>query len=295
MSENITHTAVVDDCRRLALSWPAICAPFKEALRHHHDTTRLGGLTRWGDRFTVELLGRYAETWEKGDGKERAGARLAFVLGWLCHRAADRQMKPVFRAADPDCEESPTDCSIYHDVFLFLEVYGSGAEEPYSPATLEAPLESLSAGDVRAADVEELLRAVLQRALLGLHTLKPDARDIEGWLDGLLDLRQEYRVSIPRYAKALAEPDAGKVRRFIEEVNFYDPADPLIRLARSIQRNGPADVPMEEALEAAGGGSHYARALRRGCRYLQTGSEYFTGRITEEEGRERLDIGLPDY
>ena len=29
LSENITHTAIVDDCARLALSAPRICAAFK--------------------------------------------------------------------------------------------------------------------------------------------------------------------------------------------------------------------------------------------------------------------------
>ena len=53
MSENITHTAVTDDCARLALDSPAICDAFKLCLREHLEIARLGGVTRSGDRFTT--------------------------------------------------------------------------------------------------------------------------------------------------------------------------------------------------------------------------------------------------
>ena len=45
MSENITHTAVTDDCRLLCLHSPDICEAFKECLRAHHNVARLGDMT----------------------------------------------------------------------------------------------------------------------------------------------------------------------------------------------------------------------------------------------------------
>ncbi|MGD2174143.1 MAG: hypothetical protein PVJ27_01980 [Candidatus Brocadiaceae bacterium] len=296
MSENITHTAVCDDCCRLILHDTDTCAAFRESLSSHHDAARLGGVTRWGDRFTVDLLGRYREAWPARSEEDRALPRkLAFVLGWLCHRAADRQLKPVFRATDPDCDRSPTDCSIYHDVFLFREVYDEGRRAPYAPAVLEQPPESApAAGALNVAEIEELFRLLAQRALLALHTLMPDPDEADGWLERLFERRQRFRVDIGRYAEAFADPDPDKTRRFIEEINFYDPEEPLIRLARGLQHGEPVEsVPLQEALDGAASGCIYARTVRRGCLYLRAANGYFLGRLEEDEVRRRLDIGEP--
>jgi len=293
VSENITHTAVTDDCARLALHSPAICAAFKEVLGQHLEIARLGGVTRGGGKFVVPLLDELRQSWParaQGDVMEQ---KLAFVLGWLAHRAADLQMKPIFHAVDGDCPHDPTDCSVYHDVFLFREVYGGGREEPYAPEMLEATMASAPAA--RAFEVEEiesLFRSVWQRALIGLHTFIPDAEDIDVWLERLFKTRQLFYVDIQRYAGAFADPDPDKVKRFIVDVHFYEGQDPLIRLARSIQRGAPeAGIDLQEALDAAASQSQYARALRRGYLYLQAASDFFERRIDEQTFRDRLERG----
>lgn len=293
MSENITHTAIVDDCARLALHDRRIGEPFQQVLREQLEIARLGGITRSGDRFTADLLERFRRRWPEEGGEEGLRRKLAFVLGWLCHRAADRQMKPIWRSM-PSQTASPTECSIYHDVFLFREVYRCGHRGPYSPQVLEeAPDRSATDGS-RQDEVEQLLRTYWRRALLSLHTFKPDSDDIEGWLERLFDARQRFRVEIRRYAEALANPDPQKVRRFIEEVNFYDASEPLIRFARSVQRGAPEEsIDLDEAFEAAAEGSQYARALRRGLGYLRAGSAFFEGRLERDVLEDRLDIGKP--
>jgi hypothetical protein len=285
MSENVTHTAVVDDCARLARVWDAICPEFKLALERHLDTARLGGITRAGDRHTPALLRHLRERRDELAGDETLRQKLAFTLGWLCHRAADRQMKPVFRAADPDCPRSPTDCSVYHDAFLLREVYGGGSENPYAEGLFDA---------ASPREVEDLFRALLQRALVAMHTFIPDEDDVHAWLGRLFAARQRWHVDLDRYAEALAGPDPDRVRRFITDVNFYDAADPLIRMARSLQQGeAEASEDVEAALEAAAGQSQYALALRRGLLYLRAASDYFEGRLGDEELNDRLDIGRP--
>ncbi len=283
MSEQITHTAVTDDCARLALHAHETCAAFRAALADHMDVVRLGGITRGGDHFTVDLLGRLREARPQQGGERRPQQKLAFVLGWLCHRAADRQMKPVFRSTDPDCPRRPTDCSVYHDVFLYREVYACGEREPYAPDFL----------DVQPAGLERLFRLLLQRSLLAMHTFIPGGEDIDAWLDAVIDRRQQFTVDIARYAEAFARPDPDRVKRFITDVDFYDPEDALIRLARALQRGEATDVDLEEAVSAAAEGSQYARALRRAFLYLRSAGEFFEGRLPESEVRERLDIGKP--
>jgi len=272
MSENITHTAVTDDCARLASYSPTICAPFKDALSQHLDIARLGGVTRSGGKFVISLLGRYREAWPGSDSNGLVAQKVGFVLGWLCHRAADRHMKAIFHAVDGDCVEDPTDCSVYHDVFLFRTVYARGQGEPYTPGIL-----SLDAGGL-----EDVLRSLWQRALVGMHTFIPDQEDIEGWLERLFKTRQQFYVAIERYAEAFANPDPNKVRRFLDEVNFYQDQDPLIRLARSIQAGTPeTGIDLPAALAAAATQSQYAQALRRGYLYLEAASDYFEGQINE--------------
>jgi hypothetical protein len=282
LSENITHTAVTDDCARLAIYSPSICAPFKEVLAQQLEIARMGGLTRSGGNFVVSLLGRYREQWpDAGDGGLLA-QKLAFALGWLCHRAADLQMKPIFRAVDANCAEKPTDCSVYHDVFLFREVYVGGQGEPYAPEIL-----SLDVGEL-----ESVFRSLWQRALIGMHTFIPDQEDVDGWLERLFETRQRFYVDIRRYAEAFAQPDPDKVRRFLDEVNFYDARDPLIQLARSIQVGAPEiEIDLTVALNAAATQSQYAQALRRGYLYLEAAGGYFVGQIDEEALADALERG----
>ena len=293
MSENITHTAVTDDCARLALHSPAICTAFKEVLEQHLDIARLGGVTRSGGKYVVPLLDDMRQSWPARVQDGVMEQKLAFVLGWLAHRAADLQMKPIFHAVDGDCRHDPTDCSVYHDVFLFREVYGSGQEEPYAPEMLEATMASAPATQAfDVGEIESLFRSVWQRALIGLHTFIPDQEDIDGWLERLFKTRQLFYVDIRRYASAFADPDPDKVQRFIVDVHFYEGQDPLIRLARSIQRGTPdAEIDLQEALEAAASQSEYAQALRRGYLYMQAASDFFERRIDEQTFKDRLERG----
>jgi hypothetical protein len=293
MSENITHTAVTDDCARLALYSPEICEPFKTALGERLEIARLGGVTRSGGKFVVPLLERLRQEWPVRQGSDGLVDKLAYVLGWLCHRAADLQMKPIFHAADGACALDPTDCSIYHDVYLFRKVYGSGQEEPYVPETLEVGMESSAAARaLQVNEIEGALRAMWQRALIALHTFIPDQEDIDGWLERLFKLRQRFYVDLRRYAEAFADPDPDKVRRFIVDTHFYDRQDGLIRLARSIQR-GESDgtIDLEAAVRDAASQSQYAQALRRGYVYLQAASGFFEGRIDRDALMDALERG----
>lgn len=284
MSESITHIGVVDDAARLALHAGDICESFKLVLRNHLDLARLGGVTRHGDLHNPGLLESFRERWPD----EGLAPKLAFVLGWLSHRAADRCMKKLFRALDPECPLSPTDCSVYNDVCVFQEVYDAGRKEPYIHAIL---------GDqnIDVSVAEELLVGMWRRTLIRMHTFKPGDADIEPWLDNVVRFQQEMRVDLKRYAKALVGPDPDKWRRFIEEPNFYDRQDALLRLVRSIQRGTPeSSIDLDDAMAKAVGGCQYARCLERAFRYIKAANEFWGCRIQMEELKTRLDIGLPE-
>jgi hypothetical protein len=295
LSENITHTGIVDDCARLAGRWDAICAPFRLCFREHLEFARLGAVTRAGDTHNPRLLGLLRDRWpEKGD-EPLTQHKLAFVLGWMGHRAADRQMKPVFRSADPDCPRKPTDCSVYHDAFVLREVYGGGSGDPYSPFVVaRQPSGHPAAGAVPVEALEDLFGVIWQRAMIRMHTFSPDNDNVEVWLERLFEERGRLYVDIHRYTEALLEPDPDKVRRFIEDVDFYDADDAIIRIARGLQRG--EDVKggaIGDAVAASARQSHYAQAVGKAMGYLQAASDYFERKLDEDTLNERLDIGKP--
>lgn len=284
MSENITHIAVCDDCLRLMSQMPRICGAFKQAVTDYLDIAHLGAVTRSTDSFNPGLLKRLRDNWADRKPKDNFESKLAYSLGALCHRAADRTMKPVFKQAAPDDPQSPKDVSIYHDIFLFREVYKDGVEKPYSPEMfgMKTPF-------------EEHFRVLLQRALLSIHTFIPDRANAEAWLDKLFSLRQSFYVEIARYTEAYYHPDPQKTQRYVIDVNFYDADDDLIRLARAIQTGD--DVGKSAVDEAFGSGrneSKYAQALAHGLRYLIAANQFFNSDMPLDELKIAFDIGKPD-
>lgn len=288
MSERITHTAVLDDCFRLVGASDAICDTFKAVANEHLELARLASATRSGDSFTVPLLERLRTEWPHRKPEDGLEPRLAFVLGWLCHRAADRQMKPVFRAADQKTGKSPTDCSIYHDVHVLKKVYGVDPESPYSES-------AAGAATPCPAEQWEIMRDVfhtlLQQSLIELHTLVPDPEDAWGWIDRLRQRQQGFGVDITRYARALADPDPDKVKRYIEETHFYSEDDAMVGLAREIQGGGAVDSERIDAATRCDPESHYGQALSKAFMYVVSAGSFFEGRIDTAQLQLEFDIG----
>ncbi len=288
MSENITHTAILDDCFRLMAAHNKVCDAFREVMRDQVRFARLGGITRRGDFHSVGLLTSIRQRWDGRSTDDKLEPKLAFILGWLTHRAADRQMKPIFREVEPGRPVSPAHSSVYQDAFIFHEVYQSGKASPYHPQTF-ADTPDVAPG-IDAAALEELIRVLLQRALIELHTLIPDDENIEGWLENLFDRQQRFYVDRERYAQAVANPDPEWVRRGIEEVNFYDRDEPIIQAARAIQHGQSAGVVAAVAAEAR---SHYAQALKMGCGYILAASDFFSSDMAPAELEALFNIGKP--
>jgi hypothetical protein len=179
------------------------------------------------------------------------------------------------------------------DLFVFKEVYGSGQGEhvaPLTPDVLDVPRTEA------AAALERHFQTLLRRALIAMHTIKPDPEHIHDWLERLLDGLQTFPKSLHQYAELNAEWDPDKVRKYLVEKRFYGRDDVLIRLARDVQR-GATVAPQQvvEACEATGRShSRYARALAKAIDYLVAAGELFDGRIDLDEGRRRFDVGVPE-
>jgi hypothetical protein len=289
MSENITHVAIVDDALRLASVGLEAHPALAEALEKHRNLARLGGVTRRGDFHTVALLTRIRDEWDQRQPAQRLAEKCAFVLGWLAHRAADRQMKPLFREVDGDCKLSPKDCSVYQDVFVLKEVLQDGA--PYGPFLLKPGAHPASPEKV--AELEDLIRTLTQRALIGLHTLIPDDEQIESWLEQLFKRIQPFTVDLKRYAEAYLNPDPELWRRFIEEVHFYDARDHLIQAARTVQRGTRVSRQTVLAAAAQPATSHYAQTLQCAWRYLDAANAFLKGDLDAESLKVTLELFQP--
>jgi len=299
MSEHITHTAVFEDSARLALHSSTICDELKLSLRKHHAIGQLASITRHGAKFFVQLLNTYRDQWPTRKAGDFTEEKLAFVLGWLCHRAADRQFKPVFRYSNPEhySEErsGPSDSSIYEDTVIFREVYANGNKDPFIPSSLDFGMDSHPAAKAVSVDeVQDLFGGIWQRSLLELQTFIPQDDNLDEWLDLVFARLEPYTVDVNRYSEAYHRHDPDLYKRFITDINFYDATDPIILLARSIHR-GAVDytIDLSKAVEAAEKQSLYAQALHKGYGYLQAASDFFEHIIDLDEFSVKLHIGMP--
>ena len=327
MSENVTHVAVCDDVVRLAARHPWVPAEFNRALERHLDIARLGAATRSADRWSAELIAWARDNWPAGEetaeaDAAREGAReawegrksasdpvkkLAFVLGALTHRAADRLMKPLFAYASEHYGPGASkDATIHCDVFVFHELYASGQggtepvvngtalptalKNPYQRAVFEAP-----SGEGKR-QLEAYFRVVWQRALISMHTFSPQRDDVHGWLDRLFANLQDFYIDLEHYERVITQPEPEKFKRYLEDTHFYDRTDPLIVAARGIQRG--QEVPpaaVEAALAATNDqSSRYARALQKGLGYVLSGGRLWRREIDEAETKRGFDVGVAE-
>ncbi|HEV2123547.1 MAG TPA: hypothetical protein VGW38_12330, partial [Chloroflexota bacterium] len=239
MSENITHVAVCDDVIRLASIHPEVHPYFNQVLTQHLDVARFGAGTQSADKWTAELISWAREEYARpaSERDPRLGEKLAFVLGALTHRAADRLMKPIiYYPEKTEGHEGFVEATTHCDIFVFNEVYGGGEgpnAEPYPRAILQGPTTEAQ------RQLEEYFRVIWRRAIIAMHTFSPDRMDMHSWMDKLLTTLQQFPMSMERYARIAAEWDPEKVRRYLIETHFYDRDDALIRCARGIQHARP--------------------------------------------------------
>ncbi len=301
MSEYITHNLVYDDTARLAQLSAEINEPIKEAYRTLEMAGRLGSGTRKGGTYMTQLLTQLRERWNIQNPADEDRTILAFTLGWTAHRAADRWFKPVYAKlnADFDTDERkqyPAPIRMYHDVILYQEIMDHGRGVPYSPGLLDRYMEGHpAAGAMSVSHVENLFAAHLQRSLVGLHSFTYEEEDLDEWLTKFFVRTEPIYVDIDRYARYYHEPDLDSLRRFILTPNFYDREDPIIALARSIQR-GEMDesIDFEKALAQAKQGSQYAKGLWLSLRFTKACSDYFDGSIDAETAEDLFNMQHPD-
>lgn len=301
MSDLLTHWAVFEDIRRLAGIDPRMSADLARIIESERQFARLGSVSRGGVRFMPQILGRARDEWpavsrQGGAARDLLARKIAYALGGIAHFPADYILKPLMSrlagadwnathhemqkgTASPEATEAIQEISVYYDLKVFREVYLSGAEEPFNRYLFaESTIEPVRA-------LEEFVTSLFQRSLLAAHTLAPDTKNLDAWLDNLISQVQPLYLSIGRYVRVFLEPDPQKVRAYGVETDFYVADDPAVLAARTVHRGGslsPADLEKALAEDANRGG--YGKAVALGLRSLRQASDYW----------ERKSNDLPD-
>ena len=298
MSDHIAHLGICDDTFRLALVLDDIEPTFKRLMCEERETAHMGSITRQADKWSADVIARCRDEMAMAEGDPLAPRKLAFVLGSLTHRSADRHTKPITRCW-PGNDDNGTaggnanESKIMQDIFVFREVYGQGFGDdagPFPHAVLHVPTSEAE------TQFEAYMRILWRRALIAMHTFHPDSGHIDDWMTAFLKGLQTFPKSLTQYAELNANWDQAKVRKYLIDKHFYDRGDVIIRLARAIQHG--STVRSEQVAGAMGqtskANSRYARALKRALEYLLAAGRLYRGEIDVDAAKTAFDVGVPE-
>ncbi len=295
MSEHIVHTAVLEDTFRIAGGLPGIPESFREVMRDFEAFAQLGCITVSGDTFSFRLLEEYKPLWAGRD--ELLKAKTAFVLGWVSHRACDREMKPIWRepklkgrGSDVDPNLSPTECSVYHEGVMFNRYYAN--DPKFRLAVYPQELAQVPGSDYIDLDRAALfIQQAFGASYMNIQTLPEDA-DPQTFFEEMCMRAQKFYVDPQRYTRSAGSPDPELTEEYVTGINWVDDNDRIVRLALRL-RAGESPSPDEyQAAYDSVPESHYGKALRLSLSYILTAAEYFErADMGMDELKERLDIG----
>jgi hypothetical protein len=283
MSEYITHIAVQEDTARLALHSQDICEAFKTCFRDHALAARLGSSSRGNSTFIVQNLHHFKNLWAGRRPEDRLGDKLAYTLGWITHRAADRYFKPRYGTFDKNPENlHPVEIRILHDVVVYEKVYQNGKMPPFSTGFAERDMKSHPAAKLLdASKAENLFGPMYQSDFLVLQSF--DVSSSEELIKGINKKFPAFTVDFNRLIDAIDNPSDENRQQMIEAPNFYDENDEIIKMARNLQHGKSVDgMSLKNALGISGT-SQYAETLIKSFNWIQEASDYFDGRSQRDK------------
>lgn len=299
MSEHIAHIAIYEDTSHIIRHSGHFGEAFKQSLRQHPDAGLLSSGARGNHLFAIPLVEKVRDNWEKGFKTERYGEMLAAAIGWLSHRAIDLQVKPNY-IKQKDIKNprfSNYEQQIYCDALVFDKVYGGGIHPSASPmvelskATLEYHMASHPGAElVHVPHLEPLVVAMVQQQLLAMRRFNQEATTPEDWFRAYEDEYQKTSENLEVYIEAFSNPDPLKTKKYLEEPNFYNQEDDIIRLARDLQHRGTSSIDVEQAVEKGKEQSHYAQGLSRSYRFNKSAQGFFNKKISKDQVYDQVEI-----
>lgn len=296
MSEYIVHVAIMQDCFNMMLHSSLFDARLKEVVMQERNFGEAASTTMSGDKYTWRIMEDLRTRWAGRTADDKLEPKLAFVLGWVSHRAADRQMKPVFRAAvDPETRATiGNDCTLYDEAEIYKAYYMGRPNDPYKDV-YDILLTDQSANPLNVEATKKLFNGMLKMAFMRMHTMKPnltyDVDGIEAWIDNIHTLLQQFKINIEMEAQIVAAPDPAKHKKYIEDTCFFSDEDSLIAIAKQLRNGEQVDSARIDEAITTRQKSDYAIALQTALRYTRACNDYLFGDMTTDELRDALDIG----
>ena len=296
MSEHITHIAVYEDLARIIFNDPQVCDAFKTCIKNKYDSGLLASGTRGNHKYSIPILDKYKDKWESVKDDRQVQIQIAYAIGWLTHRAADRRLKLVFAEAedDPNPLYTNDNCRIYQDAITFSKVYAGGKKpclsprERISPATFDYNLKTHPAAiSMDVPKGEPLFTRLWQADMIRKHVFLDQEKDFAKWVDTFVYRYQYMTEDMRRYEEAFHNPDPQLMKRFYDEDNYYNDSDDIILYVRAIQDGQKSPGDLENAVYKAKEQSLYAQSLRQGVLYIRGASDYFTGK-TDINGLQQI-------
>lgn len=276
MSEYITHIAVQEDTARLAIHSKDICDAFKLCFKDHALAVRFGSSSRGNSTFIVQNIHHFRDLWSSRKAEDRLEDKLAYTLGWITHRAADRFFKPRYGIFDKNPENlHPVEIRILHDVVTYDKVYQNGAMPPFSTGFAEHDMKSHPASKLLdASKAENFFGPMYQSDFLNLQSFEVGSGT--EFLERVDKQFAEFTVDFNRLADAIDRPNEEEMHQMITAPNFYNEDDPIIKIARNLQHGKPAEgISLQEALNTEKA-SQYAQTLTKAYNWILDASDYFS-------------------
>ncbi|WKN44995.1 hypothetical protein [Tunicatimonas pelagia] len=276
MSEYITHIAVQEDTQRLALHADEICEAFKTCMRESPDAMRMGSASRGNSTFIIQNIHHFRDLWKERKPEDRLEDQLAYTLGWITHRAADRYFKPRYGIFDKNPENlHPVDIRIYHDVVMYDKVYGNGKNSPFSAGFAEENMQSHpAANQINVTQAEAIFGPLYQADFLALQSFD-GVKSGKEFMNRMESQFATFTVDFKRLVNLVNNPVLEDMQQMIIAPNFYNDQDPIIKIARNIQLGESVEgMSMAEALNTEGQ-SQYAQTLSKAFNWIAEASKYF--------------------
>jgi len=177
----------------------------------------------------------------------------AITVGARMARAAESVLAKALPAATADRNT----CRLYWDIAVLR------ASMPGAPAIPSSLSE---------ADAYSFFEALHRSLSIGIHTLEPDAEDIEGWILRIVDWDEQREGISAQYAKVLAAQDDHLWKRYVDATDFYRAGDPLVQVGLAARKGRATGQEVAAAVARASGACLYANGLRAAMQAAGTAS-----------------------
>ncbi len=201
MSEHITHVAVYEDTARLIKHTNGqFTKAFHDLLQAAYDSGLFCSGARGNHLYAVPILEKIRELHKQGKFGGLQKEQVAGAIGWLTHRAADLQMKPLFRQLEEENHPLLPDneCQMYHDALSYKEVYKGGRLNTLSPheyideTLLSRDMEANPASQhVPLRFMEGLFTHCFLAGMLGQARFVEDVDDINDYTEKIINQSQD--------------------------------------------------------------------------------------------------------